>query len=159
MASYLEGYGAGEEQRERRTKRLVLWGLAALIVLTVAYFTFRNWRQEQVVKQFLSLLQQKKYQEAYAMWGCTAEHPCKYYSPEQFTSEWGPSSPYADVSAIKIEHEDTCGNGVVFDVEAPKTEGVGLFVNRESNTVGYAQAPRCPGRHLQLWDFIKSHFG
>src|ERR1700683_242298 len=100
MASYLEGYGAGEEQRERRTKRLVLWGLVALIALTGAYFTFRNWRQEQVVKQFLSLLQQKKYQEAYAMWGCTAEHPCKYYSPEQFTSEWGPASPYADVSAI-----------------------------------------------------------
>jgi len=159
MPGYLEGYGAGEEQRERLVKRLLLWGGSAVILLAILYFTFHNWRQEQVVKQFFALLQQKNYQQAYALFGCTPEHPCKYYSPEQFTSEWGPGSPYADPSAIKIEHEDTCGNGVVFDVESPKTEGIGLFVDKETNTLSYAQAPRCPGRHLQIWEFFKAHFG
>ena len=159
MPGYLEGYGAGEEQRERLIKRTVLWSGAIILVLTVTFFTFRNWREEQVVKHFLSLLQQKDYQQAYALFGCTPERPCKYYSPEQFNSEWGPSSPYADISSIKIEHEDTCGNGVVFDVESPKTEGIGLFVDRETRTLSYAQAPRCPGRHLQLWEFFRAHFG
>jgi len=159
MAGYLEAYGAGEEQREKLIKRTVLWGLVAVILIGGAYLTFRNWSEEQVVKRFLSLLKDKDYQQAYALFGCTADHPCKYYSPEQFNSEWGPASPYADVAAIHIEHVDSCGNGVVFDVESPKTDAVGLFVDRETKTLSYAQEPRCPGRHLQLWEFIKAHFG
>jgi hypothetical protein len=159
MASYLEGYGAGEEQRERLIKRTVLWGGGAIIVAVGAFVILRNWSEEQVVKHFFALLKDKEYQQAYALFGCTPDHPCKYYSPAQFTSEWGPSSPYADPSTIHIDHVDSCGNGVVFDVESPKTEGVGLFVDRETHTLSYAQAPRCPGRHLQLWEFFKAHFG
>lgn len=159
MAGYLEGYGAGEEHREKLIKRVVLWGGSALVVAIALFFSFRNWSEEQVVKHFFALLGEKDYQQAYALFGCTPDHPCKYYSPEQFSSEWGPSSPYANVAAIKIEHVDACGNGVVFDIESPKTESVGLFVDRETHTLSYAQAPRCPGRHLYLWEFVKSHFG
>jgi hypothetical protein len=159
MAGYLAGYGAGEEQRERLVKRIVLWGGGALILAAVLFFTFRNWNEERVVKHFFELLQQKDYQQAYALFGCTPDHPCKYYSPAQFASEWGPASPYADVAAIKVEHVDSCGNGVVFDVESPHTEAVGLFVDRETHTLSYAQEPRCPGRHLQIWEFFKTHFG
>ena len=40
-----------------------------VIVVAGALFQwFRNWRQERIVKQFFSLLEQKKYQDAYAMW-------------------------------------------------------------------------------------------
>lgn len=159
MAGYLEAYGAGEEQRERLIKRIVLWGGGTVIVAVSLFFMFRNWSEEQVVKHFFALLGQKDYQQAYALFGCTAEHPCKYYSPAQFNSEWGPESPYADVSAVHIEHVDTCGNGVVFDIQSPKTEDVGLFVDRATHTLSYAQAPRCPGRHLQIWEFFKEHFG
>ncbi len=159
MAGYLEAYGAGEEQRERLIKRILLWGGGALLVALTLFFLFRNWSEERVVKHFFALLRQKDYQQAYALFGCTPDHPCKYYSPEQFTSEWGPGSPYADVSSIKIEHEDSCGNGVVFDVESPHAEPIGLFVDRATHTLSYAQAPRCPGRHLMLWEFLKAHFG
>src|SRR6266852_4333984 len=105
MAGYLDAYGVSDERRERRTKRIFLWGLAAAIVLSVLYFTFRTWSQERVVKQFLTLLQQKNYQDAYKLWGCTPDTPCKYYPPEKFTEDWGPSSPFSDPSAIKIAHE------------------------------------------------------
>lgn len=159
MSSFLdESYGVADQRRERRLKRIAIWGAVAVIVAASLYIWLHNRRQEQVVHEFFSLLAQKKYQEAYAMWGCTPDHPCKYYSPEKFTEDWGPSSPFADPQ-VDIAHEDTCGNGVVFDIQTSKTEPLGLFVDKETNTLSYAPAPRCPGRHLQIWEFIKSHFG
>ena len=158
MSGFFDAYGVADQQRERRIKRIVLWGAAAVIVGLGLYFWFRNWRQEQVVKQFFTLLEQKRYQDAYALWGCTPDHPCKYYSPEKFTEDWGPASPFASVS-VKIEHEDVCGNGVVFDVQTPRVQPLGLFVDKETNTLSFAPEARCPGRHLQIWDFLKSRFG
>jgi hypothetical protein len=158
MAGYLDTYGAGEEQRERLIKRVIVLTLLVVVVGGGLFLWFRNWRQEQVIKQFLGLLQEKRYQEAYAMWGCTQDHPCKYWGPEKFTEDWGPSSPYADVASIKIVHEDPCGNGVVFDIASSKLPEQGLFVDKETNTLSYAPAARCPGRHLQIWEFLKSHF-
>jgi hypothetical protein len=31
-------------------------------------------------------------------------------------------------------------------------------VNADNNTLSYAISPRCPGKHLQIWEFIKSRF-
>ena len=159
MAGYLDAYGAGDEQRERRIKRIVIWGLAAIVAAAALYFTFNTWRQEQVVKQFFSLLEQKNYQAAYALWGCTQDHPCKYYAPEKFTEDWGPSSPFANPTAAKVLHVDSCGTGVVFDVDHPKAGEVGLYVDRENNLISFAPWTRCPGRHLQLFEFLRSRFG
>jgi hypothetical protein len=159
MAGYLDSYGVVEERSGRAIKRVVLWGAVVVLVVGGLYFGFRNWRQEQVVKHFFALLQEKKYQEAYALWGCTQEQPCKYWGPEKFNEEWGPSSPYADVSTIKVVHEDSCGNGVVFDIESPKMQPQGLFVENSSNTLSYAPEARCPGKHFQIWEFLKSRFG
>jgi hypothetical protein len=158
MAGYLDAYGVADARKERLIKRVVLISLAVAIVGVSAYFIFRNWRQEQVVKNFFDLLRDKEYQPAYALWGCTQDHPCKYYGPERFTADWGPSSPYANVSSIKIAHEDTCGSGVVFNIEQASTQSIGLYVDRDSNQISFAPAPRCPGRHLQLWEFLKSKF-
>jgi hypothetical protein len=158
MGGYLDAYGVADQRRERRLKRIVIWGLAAVILATSCYFLFRNWRQERTVKQFFSLLDQKNYQAAYALWGCTQDTPCKYYSPEKFNEDFGPSSPFANAGAAKILHTDVCGTGVVFDVEIPRGEEVGLYVDRETNVIGFAPGPRCPGPHFQLWEFIKSRF-
>ncbi len=158
MAGYLEGYGAGEEQRGRVIKRSVIYGLIAVVLITGVFLWFRNYSQEQVVKHFFALLQEKNYQEAYALWGCTQDHPCKYWGPDKFNEDWGPSSPYSNVSAIKVVHEDNCGNGVVFQIDSPGSPPTGLFVNKETNELSYYDKPRCPGPHLAIWEFIKSKF-
>lgn len=158
MAGYLDTYGVAEGRRDYYVKRIVIAGLSIVIVATGLYFWFRNYRQEQVVKHFFSLLREKNYQEAYALWGCTQDNPCKYWGPDKFNEEWGPASPYADVSSIKIIHEDTCANGVVFDIENPKMQPQGLFVNEVTNMLSYYPSARCPGKHLQLWEFIKQRF-
>jgi hypothetical protein len=151
-------YGVAEERRSRIIKQVVKWGLVVAIVGGALFLWFRNWRQEQMVKQFFSLLEQKRYQDAYAMWGCTPDHPCKYYSPEAFNEDWGPSSPFSNIAATKIEHEDNCSSGVVFDLENPNAKPVGLFVNKD-NVLGFAEGPRCPGRHFHLMEFFKNTFG
>jgi hypothetical protein len=158
MAGYLDAYGVADARKERMIKRVVLISLAVAVVGSAAFFTFRDWRQERTIKQFLSLLSAKEYQSAYALWGCTQDRPCKYYGPEQFATDWGPGSAYADVASIKIAHEDSCGGGVVFDVEHPNTKDVGLYVDGDTNQISFAPAARCPGPHWQIWEFIKSRF-
>lgn len=153
MAGYLDAYGAGDERRNRLVKFALLWGLAALIVAAAFYFTFRNWGEERTVKAFLTRLQQRDYQGAYRMW-CPPDAPCKYYPPEKFNEDWGPSSSFADVAAVKIIHEDSCGGGVVFNLVGPKAESIGLFVEGATKIISFAPWPRCPGPHLR-WDFWK----
>src|SRR5438270_1066909 len=133
MAGYLDTYGVDEERRGRLVKRIVIWGLVVIVAGVTAFFAFRNRSQEQLVKQFFTMLQQKDYQGAYKLWGCTPDTPCKYYPPEKFNEDWGPGSHYADPAAIKIANADTCGSGVVFTIEAPNTEPVGLYVERGTN--------------------------
>ncbi len=48
---------------------------------------------------------------------------------------------------------------MVFDVENPKTDPLGLFVDSSTKLIGFAPGPRCPGRHFQFWEFLKSRFG
>jgi hypothetical protein len=159
MAGILDdAYGVGDERRERIRKRVILSGLAAVVIGTVLYFTFRTWPQERVVKRFVTLLAQKDYQDAYKLWGCTPETPCKYYPPDRFTADWGPDGAYADIAAAHIDNVDFCDTGVVFTVTFPKADAIGLWVERETNVISFAPWVRCPGRHLHLWEFLKSRF-
>jgi hypothetical protein len=161
MSGFLDStYGVSEARRERRIKRILLWSLGIVIVAGVLFFTFRTWRQERVVKQFLSLLKQQNYQDAYKLWGCTQDTPCKYYPPERFTEDWGPSGQYKDAGNAKIENEDVCGSGVIFTIVIPKIEPFGLWVESSTNILGFAPNgwARCPGRHWQVWEYLKSKF-
>jgi hypothetical protein len=161
MSGFLDStYGVSDARRERRIKRIVLWSIAIVAVAGILFLTFRSWRQEQVVKQFLSLLKEKKYQDAYKLWGCTQETPCKYYPPEKFNEDWGPSGQYKDAGDAKIQNEDVCGSGVIFTVAMPRIEPFGLWVESNTNILGFAPNGwvRCPGRHLQIWEFLKSRF-
>lgn len=148
-------YGVNEARRERRTKRIVLWGLAAIILATVLYFTFRTWREERAMKQFITDLKEQKYHDAYQLWGAN-----KYYPPERFIEDWGPSGEYKDAGNAKIDNIDVCGSGVIFTIDIPKKEPFGLWVERSNDVIGFAPNGwvRCPGPHLQIWQFIKSHF-
>jgi len=156
MSGFLDPtYGVTEARRARRIKAIALWIAGILIVAGVLFFTFRNWRQERVVKQFISLLKQQNYQEAYKLWGAN-----KYYPPEKFIEDWGPTGQYKDAGDAKIENEDVCGSGVIFTVDVPKIEPFGLWVETSTNYLGFAPNgwARCPGTHFQPVQFLKSLF-
>jgi hypothetical protein len=161
MSGFLHAYEGQAERQHRRmqiVKGVVLWGLLAAIAGSIAFYSLRTHTQEQVVKQFLDDLRRQQYQEAYRLWGCTQDAPCKYYPPEEFTQDWGPSSRYANAAALKVEHVDFCNDGVVFNLTYPNTENIGLWVQRSNNAISFAPWPRCPGRHLQLGEFFHSLF-
>src|SRR5580658_2701652 len=160
MSGFLDpGYGVTEARRAKRIKLIAVSSVTILVVAGFLFFTFRNWRQERVVNEFLALLKQQKYQDAYQLWGCTQETPCKYYPPEKFNEDWGPAGEYKNAGEAKIQNEDVCGSGVLFALAIPNKEAFGLWVETSNNTIGFAPPGmiRC-GKHLQLWEFLKSKF-
>ena len=161
MSGFLDSnYGVADAKKERRCKRIILWSLTVLIVVGILFSTFRNWREEKVVKQFLSLLKQQNYQDAYKLFGCTQDTPCKYYPPDKFNEDWGPAGEYKDAGDAKIQNEDVCGSGVIFAVAIPRKDPLGLWVESSTNILGFAPNgwSRCPGKHWQLWEYFKSRF-
>jgi|HubBroStandDraft_1064217.scaffolds.fasta_scaffold436569_2 hypothetical protein len=161
MSGFLDpGYGVTEARRAKRIKLIAVSSVTILVVAGFLFFTFRNWRQERVVNEFLALLKQQKYQDAYQLWGCTQETPCKYYPPEKFNEDWGPTGQYKDAGSAKIENEDVCGSGVIFAIAVPKIEPFGLWVESSTNILGFAPNgwARCPGAHLHLLEYLKSFF-
>jgi hypothetical protein len=161
MPGFLDStYGVADARRERRRRRIILWSLTVLIVAGILFFSFHNWKQERVVKQFISLLKQQNYQDAYKLFGCTQETPCKYYPPEKFNEDWGPAGEYKDAGDAKIQNEDVCGSGVIFTVAIPKKAPLGLWVETATNVLGFAPNgwDRCPGKHWQIWESLKSRF-
>ena len=63
MAGYLDDYGVVDAKRERRTKQIVIWGLAILLVGTSGFFYFRNWSEERTIDRFFTLLKEQKYSD------------------------------------------------------------------------------------------------
>ena len=84
MAGYLDQYGAGEERRENIVKKALIAFAAAAVLAVVLFFVFHNFRQEQRIKQFFSLLAAHDYKGAYALWGCTDAKPCAGYAFSTF---------------------------------------------------------------------------
>ena len=158
MSGFMEGYGVKEERRGRLVKRLVLGGLALIILGTGAFYYFRTWKQERVMDDFFAAVQAKDFDRAYAMW-CPAEHPCRYYPKEKFLEDWAPPAPYANVAASDVQHVDYCDSGVVFDYAWGSAPEVSLWVQRDTGVISYAPWARCPGPHLQFSGFFKRLFG
>jgi hypothetical protein len=151
-----ENYGVADTKREKRRKRVVIVSLLILIAAAVTYFALRTRSQEKIVAQFLETLQEKRYQDAYKMWG-----ESKNYPPESFLEDWGPTSQYSNAAALKVQNVDYCDTGVVFNVTYPQQEAVGLWVERSTGVISFTPSDwlgRCPGRHLQLGAFLHRLF-
>ncbi len=148
MSGYLETYGAGQEKRERRLKRVAL--IVALVIVAggTAYFFLRNYRETQQAKLFFELLRKKDYTAAYALWGCTPATPCRDYSMPRFMEDWGPESGHADLGALQITKVRGCTSGVI--IEANFGGGVieQLWVDRQHRNLGFAPFPVCNPRYV-----------
>ncbi len=158
MAGYLDNYGVDDARRGKLIKQIAIGTLAVAVAGLGLWLFFRNYGERKVAHHFLDALRSKDYQSAYSLWGCTPATPCRDYDFKRFMDDWGPSGIYAKASEGRYSIEDACGPGVVFTLEVPGTESLGIYVNRQDRTISYAPWPRCPGRHLHLWEFIKSRF-
>jgi hypothetical protein len=163
MPGYLEEYGAGDEKRGRVIRWSVIAAVAVLVLSTAGYLLFRNYPEDKIAKAFVATLQQKNYQEAYRFWGCTAENPCRDYRFDKFLEDWGPQSPYADASNVRIGHPQlnpgalgwirnvlgvqySCDDGVIYHLNFGKGEPVLIYILRKERTIGFAPWPVCSPR-------------
>lgn len=146
MSDFLTGYGAADARRERFLKWLI-GGLVALALIgAVSYYFLRDFRQERQAKLFFELLGKKDYQAAYRLWGCTPETPCRDYSFEKFNEDWGPKSPHADLSGLKVFKTRSCDGGVIRIVDISTDDRVMLFVDRTTLAISFAPWEFCNPR-------------
>lgn len=143
MAGYLEQYGAGEERREKIVKTTLISLLIALVAGGILFFVFHNYRQEQRVKLFITLLERHDYQNAYALWVRTPADR-EGYPFSSFMQDWGPKSGHADVSGYRISRSRSCGSGVILTLDFNKGQEEKLWVQRDNLTIGYSPLPGCP---------------
>jgi hypothetical protein len=162
MASYLEAYGATEEQRAKRIRLIKNSAIilsAVIVVALIAYGIFKNYSEEQQAKTFVSLLQAHDYQAAYRLWGCSDAHPCPDYPFDKFLEDWGPKSAHADQSSAHIGLSQSCGSGVVIRLDYKGSEEpVSLWVEHSTKIISFAPWAECPGRHLHIGAWLRSLF-
>jgi hypothetical protein len=162
MSSYLEAYGAAEEQRAKRVRLIknssIVLG-CVIVVALIAYGIFKNYSEEQQVKSFVRLMQAHDYSGAYRLWGCSESHPCPDYALAKFMEDWGPKSAHADQSSAQIGLSQSCGSGVVIRLDYKNgQEPVSLWVERSTKIVSFAPWAECPGRHLHIGAWLRSLF-
>ena len=156
MGSYLQQYGAGEERRNRVIKWLILSVLAALVIAWAAYLIFHNYPEKQVVKNFLADVNKRDYTAAYALWGCTPQHPCPNYDFNRFMEDWGPSKNVTP--PWRVQSEDSCKTFLTVNVKAPGSELQSLAIARDNHEVSFAPAPECQERQWRWKQFFQRLF-
>lgn len=156
MGTYLQQYGAGEERRGRIVKWIILGCLAALVIAWAAYLIFHNYPEKRVADRFLADLNKHDYAAAYALWGCTAQHPCPNYDFNRFMADWGPSSKAT--SAWHVQSTDGCKAFVTINVKAQGAELQSLAVPRDNHEISFAPAPECQEKQWRWKQFFQRIF-
>jgi len=162
MADYLADYGVKDQKREKRNKLIVRTVIGLVIVGGLFWYFAKTFREERLVKHFISLLESKDYKGAYALWGCTDQAPCRDYPFERFMEDWGPKSPYANAGDISTTLAESCGNSVWITIKTPKSEELGVAVDPDTKFLSFTPAARCPGKLRisefpgRLWRYMRS---
>jgi hypothetical protein len=159
MAGYLDQYGAGDERRERMNRWFFLAGGVAAGALVVWWFLFawdkseivrephvarlvqklRHRGQENEVRQFLDLIKNQKYEDAYRLWGPNTDYPLN-----RFIEDWGPQGQRS-LSSYEIVRSRSCGSGVVITINFQKGPEENLWVQKSDRTIGFSPfAAGCP---------------
>jgi len=152
MAGYLDQYGAGDERKEKITKRVILAIVIVLVVGGLGYAFFHDFPEERQVGRFFDLLQKHDYQAAYAMWGCTqpTDRACNDYPFAEFMKDWGPEA--SPVTSADVLDGESCGSGVIVEVDAGKAGDKKLWVERANHILAFPPFDRCPqGNRIHDW--------
>ena len=135
---YLGAYG-GQRVLFERIVRAALIALAAGALLGGLYYMFfRNWREERQARAFFELLQERRYEDAYSMWGCSVEEPCRYYPYEEFLEDWGPEAPFGTLSRYSLGRSYTQPGGVILRYTINGANGDPLWIELDPPTINFA---------------------
>jgi hypothetical protein len=150
LGEFLAEYSGGSQTREK----LIQWGLTAIAAVAIVWavdwalsasgrFNLHNIREQWQAHRFFSLLSERKYQPAYAMWGCDPARPCRDYSFPKFMEDWGPASIAAKPSQRKVKAVEHCRSGIIEVLDFGAKEAVNLHVDSDRLTLSFAPVPAC----------------
>ena len=137
MTSYLEEYERNSWGFGKVAKAVGYTLLACIVGYSVYWLFFRNWREESQLKEFLSLVQAQRYEQAYEAWGCSVEQPCKFYSYESFLEDWGAESPLGAVKTYRLGRSYTQEGGVILEVYVNGEKQPNLWVQSDTQAISY----------------------
>src|SRR5262249_3292182 len=141
-----------ERRKEIARKVVIAVLVCALILWPVAYY-FRYWPEEHAVDKFLTALENKDYQTAFAIWNADPawqEHADRYtnYTFGQFQLDCGPSGDYGEIKSHKIygsvaprsKIADVTGVVVAAQING-RAEPACLWVEKKSKTISFSHLP------------------
>lgn len=145
MAGFFEQYETKTSLRERVVKWFFLTILAILVLWAVDWTlgklgkdNISDFRSQWRIRSFLSALEEKRYEDAYRMWGCEKAKPCRDYSYASFMEDWGPHSANSTITRGRKLVTRHCQSGIIRTDLLPNKEMVSLYVNRDDQIISYA---------------------
>ncbi len=115
--------------------RYILLAILLFLVGEGAYFMFRNYPEERAVKQFLTTVQEGKFEDAYKLW-----QPSPTYSYQDFLRGWGIQGDYGKIREFQILGTKSQGSSLVVvtikvnNVDPP----IDLVVDRKTKGLSYS---------------------
>jgi hypothetical protein len=130
--------------RARRRRGRIIAIALVLIVLGLAVWHFRYWREEHQVDKFFDALQQQNFEKAYGVWmndPAWKQHPDKYarYPFSDFMKDWGTGGEWGIVKSHSID-----GTAI------PKGGNAGAFVSPSGVVVVVTVNERI-GEKAHIW--------
>lgn len=135
---YLGAYGSQSLLFERIVKAALISLATAALLGAFYYMFFRNWREERQARAFFELLQEHRYADAYRMWGCSVEEPCRYYPYGEFLEDWGPEAPYGELAHFSLGRSYTQPGGVILRYRINGANGDPLWIELDPPTINFA---------------------
>lgn len=157
MSGFLESYGQSDAKREKNLKRILLAAFSVVVLSLGGWWFLHDYREKRQVSLFLRLVAERKYEDAYRLWGCDPAQPCRDYSMEKFLEDWGPGSPYGNTARARVRRTRSCEDGIIQILEYAPGDEVFLYVDREKRHISFSPFGYCvdaSGRNTNLIDIF-----
>ena len=138
-----------DPQVEKRHRLYLLAGLVIVAIGAYLVYHFWDWRAERTIDHFLTAIEHKDFEKAYAIWNADPDwkqHPQKYagYTFATFEADWGPVGSYGEIRSHRIRSAITpkkaSGVVVISMIQFAKHEGeepLALWVEDKDHSITF----------------------
>lgn len=130
---------------DQRRRMYAIAGLVLAALLAFLVYHWWDWREEHAVNKFLTAIEHKDYERAYAIWNADPDwkqHPQKYagYNFGTFELDWGPTGEYGEIRSHTIRTaltpKDSSGVVVISMINDRKAP-LALWVEKKDRSITF----------------------
>lgn len=135
-----------DPKRDKRRNTIIVVTIAAVLVIALLGYVFRNLPYERLVDHFFTALEQKDFERAYALWlndPDWKQNQAKHanYTFHDFYVDWGPGGEWGIIRQHKVvgSAAPKGGSGVVVVVKVnQRAEEARIWVERKDKTLTFS---------------------